>query len=230
MATSTTKFKDFLKSGFSTYFILDLLSFWNISLLFNFLNIESQPEFSKKFLWSLAKVFYDLGGLFQKVTETFKLPSETFNFQSKNIMEQMDEEKDAELWFGEFGISTNLLTNNFETYFGLSSLFLKVYIFRVLARCLSSALRKALKLDFDFFEVFVAESVPATPFMVISAITSLMNFSMSNFYEKLNMIGQILTLFFCISVLFVNHIFKTSHSSNKKKRVKANLERNEESA
>ena len=93
MATSTMKVKDFLKSGFSTYFILDLLSFWNISLLFNFLDIESQPEFSKKFLWTLAQTFYNLGGLFQKVTETFKLPSETFNFQFKNIGEQMDEEK-----------------------------------------------------------------------------------------------------------------------------------------
>ena len=131
----------------------------------------------------------------------------------------MKDEIEGQPWFGEFGISTSLLINNFEIYLNLSLLLLKAYFFRFLMRSLFSlAIRKILNTNFNILEIFIAEAVPAIPFMVISALTSLLNFNMTSFDEKLNIMGQISTLFFCIAIIFLNYVFKTSNLTDKSKR------------
>jgi hypothetical protein len=39
-----------LKVSFFSYFLIDIISFWNLSLMYNFLNLPTVPLFSKYFL------------------------------------------------------------------------------------------------------------------------------------------------------------------------------------
>ena len=64
MANSTILIKKVFQSSLSTFFIIDLLSFWNISLLFNFLDVDGQPEFLRKFMETLCMIIYGADGLF----------------------------------------------------------------------------------------------------------------------------------------------------------------------
>ena len=62
-----------LKSTFSSYFLVSMLSFWNISLLFNFLELPLKPGFATDFLEALALMFYKLSGFLEWVTEILSL-------------------------------------------------------------------------------------------------------------------------------------------------------------
>ena len=80
------------------------------------------------------------------------LSSETFSFNFLRIEEKMADKNFSNglPWFGSFGLSTNLLANNFETYFCLTSLILKMYIFRLLVSFINPILKKKLNLDISF--------------------------------------------------------------------------------
>ena len=79
-----------LKSSFCSYFFVSLLSFWNISLLFNFLQIPFKPQFAYIFLELLALIFYKLNSLLQFVSELLGLPEGSLEFGIAKIEEQME--------------------------------------------------------------------------------------------------------------------------------------------
>ena len=100
-----------LKSMFCSYFIVSLISFWNISLLFNFLTISSVPTFTKDFLEMLAVIFFKQNTLLDWIVQVFQLKEDTFLFESDKIVEKMEEERNGRAWFGKMGMSTNFLSN-----------------------------------------------------------------------------------------------------------------------
>ena len=138
----------------------------------------------------------------------------------EKMKEKTNGHENIQSWFGYFGFSTNLLSNNFETFFSLGLLILKMQLIRILIRCFEPLLASALGLKFTRVQVFIAEVIPATPFLIIPALTNLLNFKVRNFSEKANLMGQIVTLFFCIICLFLNRIVKTSRSPKKWRRKK----------
>ena len=80
----------FLKSSFCCYFFVGLLSFWNISLLFNFLHIPFKPQFAYVFLELLALIFYKLNTLLEFISGVLGLPEGSLQFGSGMIEEQME--------------------------------------------------------------------------------------------------------------------------------------------
>ena len=62
-----------LKVSFFSYFLIDIISFWNLSLMYNFLNLPTVPLFSKYFLEKLEKIMFKLDSIVEWVGT--KIPS-----------------------------------------------------------------------------------------------------------------------------------------------------------
>ena len=52
-----------LKSCVASYFLINIINFWNLSLMYNVLNISTVPAFSKHFLEKLTFLFFNLNSL-----------------------------------------------------------------------------------------------------------------------------------------------------------------------
>ena len=48
-----------VRNALCSSLVFSIINFWNISLLFTFLDFDSQPQFSKDIMRSLASIFYD---------------------------------------------------------------------------------------------------------------------------------------------------------------------------
>ena len=163
---------------------------------------------------SMTSIAYNSGGgLFQIILNRFNLTNERFSFNQPR--QHMKDQENYRPWFGHFGMTTNSLPNNIETYFYVILLFLKMYLLRCLSFCFHPLLNRALGLNFDSSKFFIAETISMLPFIIIPAVTSLLNFQFYNFLEKVNLFQQITILFICFIILFVSHIARSSKSSQK---------------
>ena len=163
----------------------------------------------------LALIMYKLNTLLEEITSILKLPEDKFLFDSKRIVEQMEYYKNDRLWFGGMGLSTKILVNNTEIYFVLILLIVKMLVGKLILNFISEEFKKKFSLNFSPIKIFILECIPLTPFMIISALTNLIEFKLSIFNEKLNIIGQILSLFLCISLIGVHYVLRTSKNRNK---------------
>ena len=144
MANSIKYMHRVMSNIFCSYLIINLLSFWNLSLLYNFLNITTVPLFSRSMLESLAFIFYKMNGLVSWIKTVLRLPNETMDFSYLIQRENMPKFKRGFSWFGEMGMSTDFVNNNFESMMVLSMLLLKVCVLRIVARVLPTRLRTYL--------------------------------------------------------------------------------------
>ena len=78
------------------------------------------------------------------------------------------------------GLSTNILLNNFEIYLILSFLLLKMLVIKKLLSCFSEDFRKKFSLNFNPARIFIYEFISLSPFMIVSAMTNLLSFEVSN--------------------------------------------------
>ena len=52
-----------LKGCVASYFLINIINFWNLSLMYNVLKISTVPAFTKNFLQKLTYLFYNLNSL-----------------------------------------------------------------------------------------------------------------------------------------------------------------------
>ena len=61
---------NFLRTFFFSYFVVNLLNFFTLTLMYNYLNVPTQPSFSHNFMEKLANILYlqnTLTGSLQKM-------------------------------------------------------------------------------------------------------------------------------------------------------------------
>lgn len=63
--TWTEKIYAVLKTTVASYFLINIINFWNLSLMYNVLNISTIPAFSKNFLEKLTFLFFNLNSLIE---------------------------------------------------------------------------------------------------------------------------------------------------------------------
>ena len=124
-----------LRSIFCSYFLISLISFWNISLLFNFINVPAVPVFAGNFLEMLCLIMYKQNTLLDWIAEVFRLKEGFFDFESEEIPEKMTQIEFGRAWFGEMGLSTNILTNNIEPSIIFGFLALKLVLLTLILKC-----------------------------------------------------------------------------------------------
>jgi hypothetical protein len=49
---------NYLRTLFVSYFVVNILNFFTITLMYNYLNIRTQPSFSHSFLYKLSQIMY----------------------------------------------------------------------------------------------------------------------------------------------------------------------------
>lgn len=69
-----------LESCVASYFLINLINFWNLSLMYNVLNISTIPAFTKNFLQKLTYLFYNLNSLTEWAQQNIPSFKDAANF------------------------------------------------------------------------------------------------------------------------------------------------------
>lgn len=76
----TEKVYTMLKTTFASYFLINIINFWNLSLMYNVLSISTIPAFSKSFLEKLTFLFFNLNSLIEWGEENLQGMKGRFDF------------------------------------------------------------------------------------------------------------------------------------------------------
>lgn len=76
----TEKVYTMLKTTFASYFLINIINFWNLSLMYNVLSISTIPAFSKNFLERLTFLFFNLNSLIEWGEENLQGMKGRFDF------------------------------------------------------------------------------------------------------------------------------------------------------
>ena len=76
----TEKVYTMLKTTFASYFLINIINFWNLSLMYNVLSISTIPAFSKNFLERLTFLFFNLNSLIEWGEENLSGMKGRFDF------------------------------------------------------------------------------------------------------------------------------------------------------
>ncbi len=70
-----------------SYFIVNLISFYNITLLYYFLHLKTLPGFVRSFFLSLAYIFFKRGSVLDQAQRLGWIPNDfQFDFSTLNII------------------------------------------------------------------------------------------------------------------------------------------------
>ena len=78
---------------------------------------------------------YKQNTLLDWIAEVFRLKEGFFDFESEEIPEKMTQIEFGRAWFGEMGLSTNILTNNIEPSIIFGFLALKLVLLTLILKC-----------------------------------------------------------------------------------------------
>jgi hypothetical protein len=79
-----------LKASFFSYFLIDIISFWTLSLMYSFLNLPTVPLFSKYFFEKMEKILFKLDSILEFVFKMNPGLSTTLDFSSIGGRELID--------------------------------------------------------------------------------------------------------------------------------------------
>lgn len=68
-----TKFYTILKLSFCSYFVINMINFYSLTLMYNFLGLASQPIFSRIALEKLSQIFYKRNSLISFLQSIFNI-------------------------------------------------------------------------------------------------------------------------------------------------------------
>ncbi len=185
-----------LNSFAFSYFVVSLISFYNVTLLYYFLNISTLPGFVRMFVLSLAYIFYSRGSVLDMV-QRFGWISNDFqpDFSDLDVLEKMPLFKgDHNYWFAYYNIYTNYLQTNLEPLLLLGFLTVKFCLLKILMQLFSFPKHKVDISWQRFFQHFSVELSCFAPFFTISCVTTLLDISESTFFGRMNSALQVLTL------------------------------------
>lgn len=123
-----------LKSCVASYFLISIINFWNLSLMYNVLNISTIPAFSKKFLEKLTFLFFNLNSLTEWAQSNIPSLKGFLSIDQTIGREFMEETKNHFAWFGSFGVSSNFVKNNLETLFLIFLMALKIFLILIVRK------------------------------------------------------------------------------------------------
>lgn len=78
-------------------------------------------------------------------------------------------------WFGNFGISSKLIQNNYETIFYLSMLVIKLIIIKIILVFIPRHIKNKLEMKINICLLFIGEITVLVPVLLISAMPVIVN-------------------------------------------------------
>lgn len=129
----------------------------------------------------------------------------------------------SDLWFAYYGIYTNFAQANIQPLILLSFLLFKFFLLKLIVYPFPILRRKANLKWSSFFQIFSSELSCFTPFLIISAATTLNNINQICFAGKLNSVVQIFVIFCIVFVPLLSFIL----SKRKIQKLKDTLRKDE---
>ena len=83
MPSVVFKIYEIISSSLSSFFILSLFNFWNLSLMYNFLLLKTVPNFSRNIYEVMLNLLYQRGSLSEWIIKNFKIPEEAFEISKQ---------------------------------------------------------------------------------------------------------------------------------------------------
>ena len=104
-----------LNSSGCSYFVLSLISFWNLSLMYSFLMVSSLPGFTLSFITQLLTILYSRVSIKSTIYRILKLNTNenTLDINIIDPNEKIMKFKDKFGWFNTYGLTSNAINNNF---------------------------------------------------------------------------------------------------------------------
>ena len=176
-----------------SYFVINLIGFYNLSLMYLYLNVSTLPTFARIFLFNLAYIFFRRGSFTATIANLLGKEG-LFDFSEFPLLEHVEEYIDDDLWFGTIDITSNYLQNNFESLILLGNIVLKFVLLKVVVRLFPKRIYEKANVSFStFFQHFVGEISCFLPFFIIPYFVNLFHLGSDNFDGLANDAGHILT-------------------------------------
>lgn len=155
-------------------FIMNILDFWNLTLLYNFLVIRSMPKFAYDVMWRIINFYFTYNTLSIEMNKVlFKKGNNEllFNFKSMTDMEKINVSKKGYVWFGFLGTSSNFMSNNFDSLLLFVLFFVKCLIFTLLKKLIMLRFPKLMILKYmNILKHFPNEILCFAPFFLMTSI------------------------------------------------------------
>ena len=214
----------FMNLSSISYFVLGVIGFFNLSLLYLFLFIRTLPSFAQIFLMNITVIFFQRGSLSQLL---YSVLDEEIHVDFSNMedLEKVPDRVNQNDWFGELGLTSNFLNNNFESLLLFGFLIFKFAVFKVIVKCLLKEKYKFLNISFySFFQEFTNEIVVVLPFFVIPFVSIAFQMGETDAVSKLNcsMVICCLFSFLMIGVLGYCQADRKENKAKNKKSGKGN--------
>ena len=142
------------------------------------------------------------------------------NFDRLNGRENIEKYKNNFSWFGSLGVSSNFISNNFETFFMIFFLITKILILLLIRKIpfLPKKVKKKIPSMGKFLKCFLLEFIGFETFMIMSAAASMSNLNCTSIIQKLNNGLQVTNFFVCLMAMAFYFIVSVKVKSKKKKK------------
>lgn len=203
-------FYPILSSGFCSYFVVKLVTFWNLTFLYIYLPLRLVPEFCRQMLRQVSALYFqDMNFIefFSFLTTGRRQQFPLYLSQSETLLAYPTLQIDALV--NELKVSVDFVNNNLEDVTLLGLLVLKLVVLYFLAkRCCRSLNLTLTKLVY----ILAIETLVSMPFFVLSAFCKLMAMGALAFVGKLNVLLHVCFAFVLFSLISVNYINRRARS------------------
>ena len=129
----------YLNMLYCSFFVLSIIQFWNLTLIYNFLTIQTVPKFVQAFFSKMINFFFTFNSFSSFVNHITNKTIKNQNLVDFSILSQTEKVglvKNDHAWFGFPGFSSNFMVNNFDSLVLLSLFLLKSFLIKFILKIL----------------------------------------------------------------------------------------------
>lgn len=202
---------------YSSYFLFNLIEFWNLALMYNFLPLNSVPKFVYSLFTKMINYFFASNSISQsirKIAHQDKFLLQSF-LRELNKQEKITVTRKNRIWFGYVGFSSNFLINNLDTLM-LLILFIMKYTIAYFVNKLLPAEFKAKRQKGRLFHLLSKEIICFLPGIIVSSL------SLKLFLAETRTLGKINTFLHTFLLSFIIFILVYSITSRNPPKINKN--------
>lgn len=204
-----------MKACFCSYFVINIINFYSLTLFYNFLAIRSQPTFSHNSLQKISQIFYVRNSLISFVSRllnntSINIADGDFLIKNEKIIDEFYRDY---LWFGGMGIKEDFFRNNLEGLCLITFAVFKLLIIKLSFKAFPNLMKIFFSNFSGFVVILLTQLMCLSPMMTVSALQNLLQPGFHGYKCKVNLILHIILQFsiiYCPFLIFMTFRFKAT--------------------
>lgn len=162
-----------VQNTLASYFILSLIIFGNLSLMYEFIELDSLPSFVREINEASIKLLYEEASLFKLISQAFNFSEESFQIplEEGHIKENMPSTNRYYHWFGYFGISSKPFRNNIDYFLSIGALLGRILAAKLIYFFICAKFKIFSTWKLRILLLLASETLAFVPFIVISSLS-----------------------------------------------------------